>query len=101
MRFRFARTRWLAAGLAVGLVVPALAACGGGDDKGGSSGGSSGGTLTVWSLENQPDRVAATQKIADKFTAEDRHQGQDRRRSTRTSSTSLITNAAAAGSCRT
>jgi multiple sugar transport system substrate-binding protein len=67
--FRFARTRWLAAGLAVGLVVPALAACGGGDDKGGSSGGSSGGTLTVWSLENQTDRVQATQKIADKFTA--------------------------------
>jgi multiple sugar transport system substrate-binding protein len=67
---RFARTRWLAAGLTVGLLVPALAACGG-DDKGGggSSGGGSGGTLTVWSLENQTDRVQATQKIADKFTA--------------------------------
>jgi multiple sugar transport system substrate-binding protein len=94
--FRFARTRWLAAGLAVGLVVPALAACGGGDDKGGSSGGSSGGTLTVWSLENQTDRVQATQKIADKFTASsgvkvkivatDENQF-----------ASLITNAAAAG----
>ena len=96
MGFRFARTRWLAAGLAVGLVVPALAACGGGDDKGGSSGGSSGGTLTVWSLENQTDRVQATQKIADKFTASsgvkvkivatDENQF-----------ASLITNAAAAG----
>jgi multiple sugar transport system substrate-binding protein len=58
----------LAAGLSLGLVVPALAACGGGDDEG-SSGGNSGGTLTVWSLENQTDRVQATQKIADKFTA--------------------------------
>jgi multiple sugar transport system substrate-binding protein len=54
--------------LVVGLVVPTAAACGGGDsDKGG--GGGDGGTLTVWSLENQTDRVQATQRIADKFTA--------------------------------
>jgi multiple sugar transport system substrate-binding protein len=61
----------LAAGLTLGLIVPAMAACGGGDDGGGSSSssGSSGGTLTVWSLETQTDRVQATQKIADKFTA--------------------------------
>jgi multiple sugar transport system substrate-binding protein len=59
--------RWLAAGLTLGLVVPALVACGGGNDEGSSS--QSGGTLTVWSLENQTDRVQATQKIADKFTA--------------------------------
>ncbi|GAA3340662.1 extracellular solute-binding protein [Amorphoplanes nipponensis] len=50
---------------AVGLLVAAsLAGCG--DDGGDSSGG---GTLTVWSLENQTDRVQATQAIADKFTA--------------------------------
>src|SRR3982750_2256139 len=91
-----ARTRWLAAGLALGLSAPALAGCGGADDGGGSSGGKSSGTLTVWSLENQTDRVQATQKIADKFPpstglkvkigATDENQF-----------ASLITNAAAAG----
>src|SRR3954471_4280697 len=45
------------------LTLPALAACGGDDAP------SSDGTLTVWSLENQTDRVRATQAIADKFTA--------------------------------
>jgi multiple sugar transport system substrate-binding protein len=50
---------------AVGLLVAAtLAGCG--DDGGGDGGG---GTLTVWSLENQTDRVQATQAIADKFGA--------------------------------
>jgi multiple sugar transport system substrate-binding protein len=47
------------------LVTAALTGCG--DDGGGDSAG--GGTLTVWSLENQTDRVQATQAIADKFTA--------------------------------
>ena len=47
------------------LVTAALTGCG--DDGGGDSDG--GGTLTVWSLENQTDRVQATQAIADKFTA--------------------------------
>jgi multiple sugar transport system substrate-binding protein len=70
--------------------MPALAGCG--DDEG-SAGDS---TLTVWSLENQTDRVQATQAIADKFTqqtgikvkivATDENQF-----------TSLITSAAAAG----
>ncbi|GAA4944776.1 extracellular solute-binding protein [Actinoplanes utahensis] len=41
-----------------------IAGCG--DDGGG---GEDGGTLTVWSLENLTDRVQATQKIVDKFTA--------------------------------
>jgi multiple sugar transport system substrate-binding protein len=50
---------------AVGLLLAAaLTGCGddGGDDTGG-------GTLTVWSLENQTDRVQATQAIADRFAA--------------------------------
>ncbi len=51
---------------AAGLLVAAtLVGCG--DDGGGETTG--GGTLTVWSLENQTDRVQATQAIADKFTA--------------------------------
>jgi multiple sugar transport system substrate-binding protein len=49
-----------AAGL---LVAAALAGCG---DDGGDSGGD---TLTVWSLENQTDRVRATQAVADRFGA--------------------------------
>jgi len=53
--------RVLAAGLL--LAVPALSACGS-DDEGGTD-----ATLTVWSLENQTDRVQATQAIADRFTA--------------------------------
>ncbi len=46
------------------LTLTALSACGGDDDQ-----GEGGNTLTVWSLENQTDRVQATQAIADKFTA--------------------------------
>src|SRR5215218_8639037 len=57
-------SRPLAAAAVAGLAAAALTGCGG--DDGGESGG---GTLTVWSLENQTDRVQATQKIADKFTA--------------------------------
>ena len=57
------RSKWLAVGSAA-LLLTGLAACGGsGSDDSGS------GTLTVWSLENQTDRVRATQAIADKFTA--------------------------------
>ena len=51
--------------LIIGLVAGgALAGCGGDDSEQGG-----GGALTVWSLESQTDRVQATQKIADKFTA--------------------------------
>ncbi|MBQ0906918.1 extracellular solute-binding protein [Micromonospora sp. U21] len=70
--------------------MPALVGCGDGEDS------SDANTLTVWSLENQTDRVQATQAIADKFTqqtgiqvkivATDENQF-----------TSLITSAAAAG----
>jgi multiple sugar transport system substrate-binding protein len=48
------------AGLAVAVT---LAGCGG---SSGSSGSAK--NITVWSLENQPDRVALTQKIAGEFT---------------------------------
>jgi multiple sugar transport system substrate-binding protein len=86
------RRRWMAGGVAAGLLaVPALAGCGGDEGGGGES-----GPLTVWSLENQTDRIQATEAIAKKFTdqtgvqvkivATDENQF-----------TSLITSAAAAG----
>ena len=59
VRWRRVRAAGLAATL---LAIPALTACG--SDEKESTGG---GTLTVWSLENQTDRVQATQRIADKF----------------------------------
>src|SRR3954447_23192597 len=58
------RTWFAVASAACLLAVPALAACGSGDGKSKND-----GTLTVWSLENQTDRVQATQAIADRFTA--------------------------------
>jgi multiple sugar transport system substrate-binding protein len=57
-----------AALLATGLLA-ALAACGGDDDSDGGGGGD-GDTLTVWIVEDLPDRVEATQKIVDAFSAE-------------------------------
>lgn len=60
------RRRWMAVGLAAGTLAAAtLAGCG--DDGGGGEGS---GELVVWSLENQTDRVQATQAIADQFTAQ-------------------------------
>ncbi|GIF67614.1 bicyclomycin resistance protein [Asanoa ishikariensis] len=56
--------RLLTAVLAATLVTTALSACGGDDPEDDAS-----GSITVWSLENQTDRVQATQKIADQFTA--------------------------------
>src|SRR5919112_1258228 len=50
---------------AVGVTV-LLAACG--SDGGGGGGGDDGGPLTVWTLENLPDRLAAQQEIAAAFT---------------------------------
>ena len=46
------------------MLMVTLGACG---DDGGC--GEADGTLTVWSLENLTDRMQATQKIVDKFTA--------------------------------
>jgi multiple sugar transport system substrate-binding protein len=50
---------------AVGVTV-LLAACG--SDGGGGGGGDDGGPLTVWTLENLPDRLAAQQEIAAAFS---------------------------------
>jgi multiple sugar transport system substrate-binding protein len=44
-----------------------LAACGGDD---GGDGGGDGDAITVWIVEDLPDRVAATQAIIDDFTAD-------------------------------
>ncbi|HLU56376.1 MAG TPA: extracellular solute-binding protein [Pseudonocardia sp.] len=53
-------------GIAVGLVaVMAVSACGGGGDGDGE-----GNTITVWTADTLPDRVAATQAIIDRFTQE-------------------------------
>jgi len=45
----------------------ALAGCSGGNDKGGDSGG---GSLTIWSLEDNADRIKATQAIVDRYSKE-------------------------------
>lgn len=72
------------------LLVLALAACGDGGDS------EDDGTLTVWSLENQTDRIQATQRITDRFTAATgikvKLVGIDENQFT-----SLVTSAAAAG----
>jgi multiple sugar transport system substrate-binding protein len=81
----------LTAALTAALVTGTLSACGGDDE-----GAEAGGAITVWSLEAQTDRVEATQKIADEFTAKTGIQvkivGTDENQFT-----SLVTSAAAAG----
>src|SRR4051794_19017827 len=62
------RARTAALGVTTALIATVTAACGG---SGSSSGGdsASGQSITVWIEEDLPDRVAATQKIVDDFTA--------------------------------
>ncbi len=62
------RARTAALGVTTALIAALTAACGG---SGSSSGGdsASGQSITVWIEEDLPDRVAATQKIVDDFTA--------------------------------
>ncbi|WNV75442.1 ABC transporter substrate-binding protein [Geodermatophilus sp. DSM 44513] len=55
------RVRGAVAAVGAGVLV---AGCGSGD----SGGGEDGGLLTVWTLENLPDRVAAQEEIAAAFT---------------------------------
>jgi multiple sugar transport system substrate-binding protein len=56
-----ARSCLIAAVVAAGL---AVVGCGG------SEGGSEDGTITVWSLENQPDRLASTVRTANRWAAQ-------------------------------
>ena len=58
----------LATGLVAALVL-GLAACGGDDSEGGGGGGDA-DSITVWIVEDLPDRVAATQEIVDAFSEE-------------------------------
>src|SRR5215207_333563 len=58
-----------AALLATGLVA-SLAAGGSDDSSGGGGGGGDDETLTVWIIEDLPERVAATQEIVDAFSEE-------------------------------
>ena len=53
----------------VAALVLGLAACGGDDSEGGGDGGDA-DSITVWIVEDLPDRVAATQKIVDAFSKE-------------------------------
>jgi multiple sugar transport system substrate-binding protein len=61
------RRRALIAGLAVAML--ALAACGGGGDSGGDQGGQ-GGSITVWTLEDNAERVKVQQDIVARFQRE-------------------------------
>jgi multiple sugar transport system substrate-binding protein len=64
-------TRRAAAAAAIALLAAGTTACGGGSGGSGGSGASGeAGALTVWTLENLPDRLAATRTIVDDFTAD-------------------------------
>ena len=66
-------TRRAAAAAIVFALAAGTSACGGDDAGSGDGGGSGSGSadaLTVWTLENLPDRLAATQTIVDAFTAD-------------------------------
>ncbi|HWM60109.1 MAG TPA: extracellular solute-binding protein [Pseudonocardia sp.] len=59
-------------GYALGaVIVLALSACGGGSESGGGGGGTAGDQkrITVWTGDTLPDRVDATKKIIERFTA--------------------------------
>ncbi len=56
-----------AAAACIAMLAAGTSACGG--DSGNGSSGGGGAALKVWSLENLPDRLAATREIVDGFTA--------------------------------
>src|SRR5688572_10052296 len=63
------RRRTSAAAVLATVVVTSLAACGSDDDGGGGDGGGD-DSMTVWIVEDLPERVDATQEIVDAFTEE-------------------------------
>ena len=67
LRFTGAARSLMATGLAATLAI-SLASCGGDDSDGGDGGDAN--SLTVWIVEDLPDRVAATQEIVDAFSEE-------------------------------
>lgn len=58
-------TVWAATALAGALL---LAACGGGDGDGGGGGDARGKRITVWTLEDVADRIAATKRLVAEFS---------------------------------
>ncbi|MBC2932950.1 ABC transporter substrate-binding protein [Nocardioides sp. zg-1228] len=62
----FRRSRSRAAAVLATTLVASLAACGGDDGDGGGDADA----LTVWIVEDLPDRVAATQAVVDDFAAD-------------------------------
>lgn len=63
--------RYMLGGITIGLAV-ALAACSGGEPAGESTEAqvSGGEPIKVWTFEEQPDRIATTERIIEAFTAE-------------------------------
>ncbi|MFD5571202.1 ABC transporter substrate-binding protein [Streptomyces cadmiisoli] len=66
MRIRTLRSRMTVAGVTAALGTGLLAGC----STGGTGPGTPDRQITVWSQENLPDRIAATQKIIDGFESE-------------------------------
>jgi multiple sugar transport system substrate-binding protein len=64
------RRRACTAAVLATAVVASLAACSSDDDGGGGGGGGDADSITVWIVEDLPDRVAATQAIVDSFSTE-------------------------------
>jgi multiple sugar transport system substrate-binding protein len=64
------RSRRTAAVALASAVLASVTACGGGDDSG--DGGGDSNSITVWIVEDLPDRVAATQAIVDDFTTKEK-----------------------------
>ena len=63
-------TRRAAAAAVIAMLAAGTSGCGGGGDASSGGDGDPGAPLKVWTLENLPDRLAATRAIVDKFTAE-------------------------------
>ncbi len=67
-RLHGSRRRRASVALAALLSLTLTAGCGGGDGGGGGGGAEADKSITVWTLENLPDRMATQKKIAADFT---------------------------------